>query len=174
MISKSIKSDARHEIVCPPKFFHFTQVKDEQICWRIMPTLPEALLLWSNDTNSSVLQSILSDHANLLRVRRANQIQSAPCDHRFDVVLCGWSVREGTSSGVLELVRHQLPDVPVLTFCHPGSEREWLQLLEARWLRFTCSVLLGTHGSAVLEDAITFGESRRNHTVLAPQGRKAT
>ena len=131
---------------------------------------PSILLLSSDETETTVLEGILSEHVLLRRVQNLSELQATLEGGRYDAVFCGWSFHQGTWNDALGQVRQRCPDLPVIIFCRLGGEIEWVEALEAGAFDLLVAPYQKRKVLPLLEHAVASYEGRRlRHAVPHPK-----
>lgn len=90
---------------------------------------PKVILLSNDETETTVLEQLLSEHVVLTSVNDLSALISLLEDNDYDALFCAWSFHTGTWNDALEEVRKVHPDLPVIILSSSAEEREWLQAL---------------------------------------------
>ena len=92
-----------------------------------------AVILVSDDpAEAFVFEGILGEDTVLKSVQDLPELHDDLGDGiHYDAVLCAWFTRNGTWKDALGQVLQRCPDLPVVVFHRTGTEREWLEVLEA-------------------------------------------
>jgi DNA-binding NtrC family response regulator len=72
-----------------------------------------------------------------------------------------WSFEWSLRSEVLEQVQEKCPSLPVIIFCRMGSEKEWVEVLEAGGFDLLVPPYRKSTVLSVLEHAVASYEARR-------------
>jgi DNA-binding NtrC family response regulator len=128
-----------------------------------MFTKPKVLLIRSGETESKVLEGVLSEHVILHTIRNLQDLDVALEYGSYDAIFCGWSFHKGARDAVLQMMRQRSPDLPVVVFCGTGGEQEWIEVLEAGGFDLLVPPYQKSTVLPVLAHAIVSGEARRFH-----------
>src|SRR5579871_781713 len=98
-----------------------------QVREHAMFTQPKVLLIRSAETESKVLEGVLSEHVILHAIRNLQDLEVALENGSYDAIFCGLSFHKGARDAVLQMIRQTSPDMPVVVFCGTGGEQEWME-----------------------------------------------
>ena len=132
-----------------------------------MFTQPKILLISSAETESKVLEEVLSEHVNLHPVRNLQDLEIALENGSYSAVFCGWSCHKGAQDSIFQTMRRTSPDLPVVVFCGTGGEREWTEVLEAGGFDLLVPPYQKSKVLPVLAHAIVSGQARRFHREMS-------
>ena len=127
-----------------------------------MLTYPKVLLLSSDETETSVMEKILSEHVILRSIGDLAELRNH-LDGAYDALFCGWSFQKGGWNEALKQVRKRCPDLPVVIFSRVGGEQEWVEALEAGAFDLLVAPYLKRNVLPLLEHAVASHEARRWH-----------
>ena len=121
----------------------------------------KVLVLTGDEEEACHLQEILGNYAFLVHAKDVAEVAFRLEEESCDVLFCAWAFYRDFWNGALQGMRDRYPDLPVVVLSRTGSEREWLEVLEAGafdLLAFPCqkTALLG-----VVEQAADSHEARR-------------
>jgi DNA-binding NtrC family response regulator len=95
-----------------------------------MENYPKVLLLDGNPDGAQ-LEEILKRCAAITRVGSMPEALALAKRGVYDALFCSWELAAGTWRNVLERVRKERLEIPVIVFCHCGGEQEWNEVLKA-------------------------------------------
>lgn len=91
---------------------------------------PNVLLFSSDETEANTLQRILGKHVILTPVSSPSELASLLQTNTYDAVFWSWSLKSGTWSDALRMVRMTRPEMPVVVLSSTPEERAWLRSLK--------------------------------------------
>jgi DNA-binding NtrC family response regulator len=129
---------------------------------------PAILLLNSDRAETKLLEDILGGRADVKTAHDLVELSPLLAASSYNVVFCGWSFQQGNWEDALGQVRQHSPDLPVI-ICRPtGTEREWVEVLEAGAFDLLIAPYQKETVLATLEQAVASYETRRLNNGCAP------
>ena len=122
---------------------------------------PKVLLVSSTETESNVLERVLSEHVSLHTIRNLQDLELALEDESYDAVFCGWSFHKEARDAALKTMQQRFPDLPVVVFSRTGAEQQWIEVLEAGGFDLLVPPYQRSTVLPVLEHAMVSHEARR-------------
>ena len=120
---------------------------------------PNVLLFVCDPEERTFLQELLRPHAELTWVCDFQQLTERLRQARYDALFCKTPLCTGSWREVIQQVRLQFPNLPVIILSRTAGEREWLDVLEAGAFDLLAPPYLQRSLLSVLEHAVASHEA---------------
>lgn len=92
---------------------------------------PRVLLLSTDDTETTLLQDLLQEHAIVTAAGSLTELDAPLRSNRYDALFCAWSFQRGTWKEAVANIQESHPSLPVIVLSSSPQNREWAEVLEA-------------------------------------------
>jgi DNA-binding NtrC family response regulator len=128
-------------------------------------TIPKVLFIGSNSDGAEVAE-ILAQFASVTRVQTVSVAFLKGQTQPFDAVFCDWDCTAGTWRDVLLKLQELRLPIPLIVLSHCGSEKEWVQVLEAGAFDFLVPPYTRSQIQEVLEHALASRQPGVRHSFM--------
>ena len=127
------------------------------------------VLAHNGHDDAGSLENALLEITSPRKVTGLAELQALLAEGSCDALFCTWLLHDGTWKDVLRLVQANCLAVPVIVFSRTGSEKEWVEVLEAGAFDLLVAPYQKVAIAAVLDEAIASSEARHKND-LVPVG----
>ena len=92
---------------------------------------PSILLLSTDETETAILNELLSEHALVKKAGNLSEMAGELQSDSYDALFCAWSFQQGTWKDAVEKIQESYPSLPVIVLSSAAESREWVEVLEA-------------------------------------------
>ena len=134
-----------------------------------MPFTPRVLLCVCDAAQKAGLQQTLAAHAELSWACNPQEIARQLQQKKYDAVFCARALCSGSWSEVVQGVRQQCPELPVIILSQTADEKEWAEVLAAGAFDLLGLPCYDRTLLSVMEHAMASGEARAWHPMASLQ-----